>query len=91
MPEVWAYEKETPMSTLPTMEGTGEAEFHRPTNDSNGGNNGAADGAATPQAQLSSLFESAPDIMRDDAGLNGDQDRLPQLSWTLFLKGCYNV
>ena len=24
--------------------------------------------------------------MRKDAGLNGDLDRLPQLSWVLFLK-----
>ena len=27
--------------------------------------------------------------MRKDAGLNGDLDRLPQLSWILFLK-CYD-
>ncbi len=27
--------------------------------------------------------------MRKDAGLNGDLDRLPQLSWMLFLK-CYD-
>jgi type I restriction enzyme M protein len=39
--------------------------------------------------QLSSLIKSARDIMRKDAGLNGDLDRLPQLSWMLFLK-CYD-
>ena len=27
--------------------------------------------------------------MRKDAGLSGDLDRLPQLSWVLFLK-CYD-
>jgi type I restriction enzyme M protein len=48
--------------------------------------------AAAPQNtrnQLSSLIKSARDIMRKDAGLNGDLDRLPQLSWVLFLK-CYD-
>ena len=38
------------------------------------------------RTQLSSLIKSARDIMRKDAGLNGDLDRLPQLSWILFLK-----
>ena len=41
------------------------------------------------RTQLSSLIKSARDIMRKDAGLNGDLDRLPQLSWMLFLK-CYD-
>ncbi len=41
------------------------------------------------RTQLSSLIKSARDIMRKDAGLNGDLDRLPQLSWILFLK-CYD-
>jgi len=47
---------------------------------------------AEPQAtraQLSSIIKSARDKMRKDAGLNGDLDRLPQLSWLLFLK-CYD-
>ena len=49
---------------------------------------------ATPQPtstreQLSSIIKSARDLMRKDAGLNGDLDRLPQLSWVLFLK-CYD-
>jgi hypothetical protein len=39
------------------------------------------------KASLSSLIKSSRDIMRKDAGLNGDLDRLPQLSWRLFLKG----
>ena len=41
------------------------------------------------RTQLSSLIKSARDIMRKDAGLNGDLDRLPQLSWMMFLK-CYD-
>ncbi|MBI5296212.1 MAG: SAM-dependent DNA methyltransferase, partial [Chloroflexi bacterium] len=41
------------------------------------------------KASLSSLIKSSRDIMRKDAGLNGDLDRLPQLSWILFLK-CYD-
>ena len=41
------------------------------------------------RTQLSSVIKSARDIMRKDAGLNGDLDRLPQLSWILFLK-CYD-
>jgi type I restriction enzyme M protein len=45
--------------------------------------------APTTRTQLSSLIKSARDIMRKDAGLNGDLDRLPQLSWMLFLK-CYD-
>jgi type I restriction enzyme M protein len=50
-------------------------------------NNGApANGGPTSRAQLSSLIKSARDIMRKDAGLNGDLDRLPQFSWVLFLK-----
>lgn len=42
--------------------------------------------SATSKQQLSSVIKSARDIMRKDAGLNGDLDRLPQLSWILFLK-----
>ena len=41
---------------------------------------------ATPQAKLSAAIKSARDIMRKDAGLNGDLDRIPQLAWLLFLK-----
>jgi type I restriction enzyme M protein len=40
----------------------------------------------TPQARLSSAIKSARDIMRKDAGLSGEPDRIPQLAWLLFLK-----
>lgn len=36
--------------------------------------------------QLGSLIKSARDIMRKDKGLNGDTDRLPMLTWIMFLK-----
>jgi type I restriction enzyme M protein len=41
---------------------------------------------ATTAQQLSSLIKSARDTMRKDKGLNGDLDRLPMLTWILFLK-----
>ena len=41
---------------------------------------------ATTTQQLGSLIKSARDIMRKDKGLNGDLDRLPMLTWILFLK-----
>ena len=37
-------------------------------------------------ARLGTIVKSARDIMRKDAGLNGDLDRLPLLSWLLFLR-----
>lgn len=40
----------------------------------------------TTAQQLSSIIKSARDIMRKDKGLNGDLDRLPMLTWILFLK-----
>ncbi|MBD0694726.1 class I SAM-dependent DNA methyltransferase [Streptomyces sp. CBMA123] len=45
-----------------------------------------AEAAATSRTRLASLIKSARDTMRKDAGMNGDLDRLPQLSWLLFLK-----
>ncbi|MGA2260647.1 MAG: class I SAM-dependent DNA methyltransferase [Acidobacteriota bacterium] len=36
--------------------------------------------------QLGSLIKSCRDIMRKDKGLNGDLDRLPMLTWIMFLK-----
>jgi type I restriction enzyme M protein len=42
--------------------------------------------AQTTPAQLSSVIKAARDIMRKDRGLSGDTDRLPQLTWILFLK-----
>ena len=41
---------------------------------------------ATTAQQLGSLLKSARDIMRKDKGLNGDLDRLPMLTWIMFLK-----
>jgi type I restriction enzyme M protein len=40
----------------------------------------------TTAQQLGSLVKSARDIMRKDRGLNGDLDRLPMLTWVMFLK-----
>src|SRR6266851_4386267 len=40
----------------------------------------------TTAQKLGSLIKSARDIMRKDKGLNGDLDRLPLLTWIMFLK-----
>lgn len=49
--------------------------------------NGAASAAPMTTSQmLGSLLKSARDIMRKDKGLNGDLDRLPLLTWIMFLK-----
>lgn len=43
----------------------------------------------TPQTtaqRLRSVIKAARDIMRKDKGLNGDLDRLPALTWIMFLK-----
>jgi type I restriction enzyme M protein len=52
------------------------------------GRRGRDDGAAAPSTpqRLSSLIKSARDIMRKDKGLSGDLDRLPMLTWIMFLK-----
>ena len=44
--------------------------------------------AASPTTaqSLGALLKSARDIMRKDKGLNGDLDRLPMLTWIMFLK-----
>ncbi len=42
--------------------------------------------AVTTAQRLGSLIKSARDIMRMDKGLNGDLDRLPMLTWIMFLK-----
>jgi type I restriction enzyme M protein len=42
--------------------------------------------AQTTAQSLGSLIKSARDIMRKDKGLNGDLDRLPMLTWIMFLK-----
>ena len=36
--------------------------------------------------QLGSIVKACRDIMRKDKGLNGDLDRLPMLTWIMFLK-----
>ncbi|HEY9625914.1 MAG TPA: N-6 DNA methylase [Coleofasciculaceae cyanobacterium] len=45
-----------------------------------------ANQSVTTEQKLASVIKSARDIMRTDKGLNGELDRLPQLTWILFLK-----
>src|SRR6476660_8000242 len=40
----------------------------------------------TTAQQLSALIKSVRQILRKDKGLNGDADRLPLLTWVMFLK-----
>ncbi|MEK7474694.1 MAG: class I SAM-dependent DNA methyltransferase [Candidatus Coatesbacteria bacterium] len=40
----------------------------------------------TTAQQLGSLVKTCRDIMRKDKGLSGDTDRLPMLTWIMFLK-----
>ncbi len=40
----------------------------------------------TSSQQLASILKSCRDIMRKDKGLSGDIDRLPMLTWIMFLK-----
>ncbi len=50
--------------------------------------------AAQPQttrARLQSVIKESRNIMRKDAGLNGELDRLPQLAWLLFLRALDEV
>jgi len=42
--------------------------------------------ATTKSQQLASLIKSVRDIMRKDKGLNGDLDRIPMITWIMFLK-----
>lgn len=46
----------------------------------------AKEGSETPKARLASAIKSARNIMRKDAGLTGETDRIPQFAWLLFLK-----
>src|SRR5215211_1062675 len=53
------------------------------------GMNGSGVGGTRPGStaqQLGSILKAARDIMRKDKGLNGDLDRLPMLTWIMFLK-----
>jgi hypothetical protein len=58
----------------------------------NGASKGSTRGARrakeqlTSKQQLNSTIKSVRDLLRKDAGLSGDTDRLPQLTWLLFLK-----
>ena len=45
-----------------------------------------ADKPLSTAQRLGTLLKSARDIMRKDKGLNGDLDRLPLLTWLMFLK-----
>src|SRR5262245_61789270 len=40
----------------------------------------------TTAQQLATIIKSCRAIMRKDKGLNGDLDRLPMLTWMMFLK-----
>jgi len=40
----------------------------------------------TPAQRLSGIIKSCRKIMRKDKGMNGDGDRLPMLTWIMFLK-----
>lgn len=46
------------------------------------------DGSVQPTTsqRLSAIIKSCRDTMRKDKGLNGDLDRLPMLTWIMFLK-----
>lgn len=46
----------------------------------------AARTPATTAERLGSVIKSCRKIMRKDKGLNGDLDRLPMLTWIMFLK-----
>src|SRR5918911_5230271 len=48
--------------------------------------NGRVAAPQTTAQMLGTLLKSARDIMRKDKGLNGDADRLPMLTWIMFLK-----
>lgn len=50
------------------------------------GNSRLATVQMTTSQMLANLLKSARDIMRKDKGLNGDLDRLPLLTWIMFLK-----
>jgi type I restriction enzyme M protein len=52
------------------------------------GNGSAANGAvpATTAQRLATILKSSRDIMRKDKGLSGEIDRIPVLTWIMFLK-----
>jgi len=50
------------------------------------GRKAKAEQPQTTAQQIGSLIKSARDIMRKDKGLSTDLDRLPLLTWVMFLK-----
>ena len=54
----------------------------------NDGNGAAANGStpATTAQRLGTILKSSRDIMRKDKGLSGEIDRIPVLTWIMFLK-----
>src|SRR5688572_25161097 len=44
------------------------------------------DQPVTTSQRLGSIVKSCRNFMRKDKGLNGDLDRLPMLTWIMFLK-----
>lgn len=49
-------------------------------------NAGSKESPVTTSARLGGILKSARKIMRKDKGLSGDLDRLPLLTWIMFLK-----
>jgi type I restriction enzyme M protein len=50
------------------------------------GNRANGSAAATTAQRLGTILKSSRDIMRKDKGLSGDVDRIPVLTWIMFLK-----
>src|SRR5882724_11015538 len=50
------------------------------------GNGVNGDAQVTTVQRLGTILKSARDIMRKDKGLSGDVDRIPVLTWIMFLK-----
>lgn len=50
------------------------------------GNGANGDAQVTTAQRLATILKSARDIMRKDKGLSGDVDRIPVLTWIMFLK-----
>lgn len=50
------------------------------------GNGAKSSAPATTAQRLGTILKSSRDIMRKDKGLSGDVDRIPVLTWIMFLK-----
>ena len=55
-------------------------------NGNGAGANGANGMPATTAQRLATILKSSRDIMRKDKGLSGEIDRIPVLTWIMFLK-----